>query len=165
MLFYIIMENSKNISFMQIALDEASNSAERGEVPVGALIVHENKVLTKSGNMMVKYSNPLMHAEIIVLSESSKILSDMGLSIKHEKLDLFVTLEPCAMCAQAISLCRINNLYYGADDSKGGGIRYGSKVFDHKTCHHRPNIFYGIEKDKSQAMLKGFFKNLRSKNL
>ena len=150
---------------MQIALKEAVKSSERGEVPVGAVIVRSNKILAKSGNMMVRYSNPLMHAEMIVLHKSSKILLNMGLSIRYEKLDLFVTLEPCAMCAQAISLSRINNLYYGTDDPKGGGVRYGSKVFDHKTCHHKPNIYDGIDKEKSENMLKAFFKNIRNKNL
>ena len=150
---------------MQIALKEAAKSSERGEVPVGAVIVRSNKILAKSGNMMVRYSNPLMHAEMIVLHKSSEILLNMGLSIRYEKLDLFVTLEPCAMCAQAISLSRINNLYYGTDDPKGGGVRYGSKVFDHKTCHHKPNIYDGIDKEKSENMLKAFFKNIRNKNL
>ena len=164
MLFYIIMENNKKIFFMQIALKEAAKSSERGEVPVGAVIVRSNKILAKSGNMMVRYSNPLMHAEMIVLHKSSEILLNMGLSIRYEKLDLFVTLEPCAMCAQAISLSRINNLYYGTDDPKGGGVRYGSKVFDHKTCHHKPNIYDGIDKEKSENMLKAFFKNIRNKN-
>ena len=164
MLFYIIMENNKKIFFMQIALKEAVKSSERGEVPVGAVIVRSNKILAKSGNMMVRYSNPLMHAEMIVLHKSSEILLNMGLSIRYEKLDLFVTLEPCAMCAQAISLSRINNLYYGTDDPKGGGVRYGSKVFDHKTCHHKPNIYDGIDKEKSENMLKAFFKNIRNKN-
>ena len=159
------MENNKKIFFMQIALKEAVKSSERGEVPVGAVIVRSNKILAKSGNMMVRYSNPLMHAEMIVLHKSSEILLNMGLSIRYEKLDLFVTLEPCAMCAQAISLSRINNLYYGTDDPKGGGVRYGSKVFDHKTCHHKPNIYDGIDKEKSENMLKVFFKNIRNKNL
>ena len=159
------MENNKKIFFMQIALKEAAKSSERGEVPVGAVIVRSNKILAKSGNMMVRYSNPLMHAEMIVLHKSSEILLNMGLSIRYEKLDLFVTLEPCAMCAQAISLSRINNLYYGTDDPKGGGVRYGSKVFDHKTCHHKPNIYDGIDKEKSENMLKAFFKNIRNKNL
>jgi len=159
------MENNKKIFFMQIALKEAAKSSERGEVPVGAVIVRSNKILAKSGNMMVRYSNPLMHAEMIVLHKSSEILLNMGLSIRYEKLDLFVTLEPCAMCAQAISLSRINNLYYGTDDPKGGGVRYGSKVFDHKTCHHKPNIYDGIDKEKSENMLKDFFKNIRNKNL
>jgi len=158
------MENNKKFFFMQIALKEAAKSSERGEVPVGAVIVRSNKILAKSGNMMVRYSNPLMHAEMIVLHKSSEILLNMGLSIRYEKLDLFVTLEPCAMCAQAISLSRINNLYYGTDDPKGGGVRYGSKVFDHKTCHHKPNIYDGIDKEKSENMLKAFFKNIRNKN-
>ena len=161
MLFSIIMEKNNYKNFMQIAIDEAEKSSKRGEVPVGAVTVHNNKIIAKSGNMMVKYSNPLMHAEMIVLQKSSEIFLNMGLSVRYEKLDLFVTLEPCTMCAHAISLFRINNLYYGADDPKGGGIKYGSKVFDHDTCHHKPNIYSGIYKEESSLLLKDFFKKIR----
>ena len=162
MLFSIIMEKNNYKNFMQIAIDEAEKSSKRGEVPVGAVTVHDNKIIAKSGNMMVKYSNPLMHAEMIVLQKSSEIFLNLGLSVRYEKLDLFVTLEPCPMCAHAISLCRINNLYYGADDPKGGGVKYGSKVFEHHTCHHKPTIFSGIYKDESKILLQKFFKNLRN---
>lgn len=162
MLFSIIMEKNNYKNFMQIAIDEAEKSSKRGEVPVGAVTVHNNKIIAKSGNMMVNSSNPLMHAEMIVLQKSSEIFLNMGLSVRYEKLDLFVTLEPCPMCAHAISLCRINNLYYGADDPKGGGVKYGSKVFEHHTCHHKPTIFSGIYKDESKILLQRFFKNLRN---
>ena len=164
MLFCIIMEKNNYNNFMQIAIDEAEKSFKRGEVPVGAVTVHNNKVISKSGNMMVKYSNPLMHAEMIVLEKSSEIFLNMGLSVRYEKLDLFVTLEPCPMCAYAISLYRINNLYYGADDPKGGGVKYGSKVFEHSTCHHKPTIYSGIYKDKSKTLLQEFFTKIRNKN-
>ena len=159
------MEKNNYKNFMQIALDEAEKSSKRGEVPVGAVTVHNNKVISKSGNMMVKYSNPLMHAEMIVLEKSSKIFLNMGLSVRYEKLDLFVTLEPCPMCAYAISLYRINNLYYGADDPKGGGVKYGSKVFENSTCHHKPTIYSGIYKDKSKTLLQEFFTKIRNKNI
>ena len=160
MLFYIIMENN-NKQFMQLAIEEAEEASKNGEVPVGAVIVHNNKIIAKSGNLMFKYSNPLLHAEMIVLNKASEILSKRGLSIRYEKLDIFVTLEPCAMCAQAISLCRIKNLYYGADDPKGGGVKHGSKVFEQITCHHKPNIYNGIYSEKSEIILKNFFKKLR----
>ena len=161
MLFYIIMENNNNKKFMQLAIEEAEKASKNGEVPIGAVIVNKNHIIAKSGNLMVKYSNPLLHAEMIVLNKASEVLSEKGLSIRHEKLDMYVTLEPCAMCAQAISLCRIENLYYGADDPKGGGIKYGSKVFEQSTCHHKPNIHSGIKKEKSKIILKDFFKKLR----
>ena len=161
MLFYSIMEKYNYKNFMQIAIDEAKKCVSLGEVPVGAVTVHNNKVLAKSGNKMVKYTNPTMHAEMIVLQKSSELLIKKGLSIRYEKLDLFVTLEPCPMCAHAISLFRINNLYYGTDDPKGGGIKYGSKVFDHDTCHHKPNIYSGIYKEESSLLLKDFFKKIR----
>jgi len=162
MLFYVIMENNNYKKFMLLAIEEAKKASKNGEVPVGAVTVHKSNVIAKSGNLMVKYLDPLMHAEMIVLNRSSEILADKGLSIRHEKLDIYVTLEPCAMCAQAISLCRIANLYYGADDPKGGGIKYGSKVFEHNTCHHKPNVFSGIEKEKSKEILQNFFKKLRT---
>ena len=161
MLFYIIMENKYIKKFMLLAIEEAKKACKNGEVPVGAVIVYKNNVISRSGNLMFKYSNPLLHAEMIVLNKASEVLSEKGLSIRHEKLDMYVTLEPCAMCAQAISLCRIENLYYGADDPKGGGIKYGSKVFEQSTCHHKPNIHSGIKKEKSKIILKDFFKKLR----
>jgi tRNA(adenine34) deaminase len=162
MLFCIIMENNNYKNFMLLAIEEAKIASQENEVPVGAVIVYKKQVIAKSGNLMIKYSNPLMHAEMIVLKKASEILSSNGLSIRHEKLDIYVTLEPCAMCAQAISLCRIANLYYGADDPKGGGVKYGSKVFDQITCHHRPNVISGIEKENSKIILQSFFKKLRS---
>ena len=155
------MEKNNYKSFMQMAIDEAEKASSLGEVPVGAVTVYNNEVLAKSGNRMVKYSNPTMHAEMIVLQKSSEILINRGLSIRYEKLDLFVTLEPCPMCAHAISLYRINNLYYGADDPKGGGVKFGSKVFDQSTCHHKPTIYSGVYKDESAILLKIFFKNIR----
>ena len=165
MLFYKIMENNNNKKFMLLAIEEAKKASNNGEVPVGAIIVYKDNVIAKSGNLMVMHSNPLMHAEMIVLKKASEILSEKGLSIRYEKLDMYVTLEPCVMCAQAISLCRVENLYYAADDPKGGGINYGSKVFEHSTCHHKPNIFSGIEKEQSKKILLNFFKKLRNKNL
>ena len=159
------MENNNYNKFMQLAIEEAEEASKNGEVPIGAVIVHKKNVIAKSGNLMFKYSNPLLHAEMIVLNKASQILSEKGLSIRHEKLDIFVTLEPCAMCAQAISLCRIENLYYSADDPKGGGVKHGSKVFEQVTCHHKPNIFSGIYREKSQIILKNFFKKIRKEKL
>ena len=156
------MESKYQTLFMSIAIEEAKKSALRGEVPVGAVIVMDNKVIAQSGNKMESINNPLFHAEMIVLHEASKILNKKGMSIKHAQLDLYVTLEPCTMCAYAISLCRINNLFYGASDPKRGGINYGSKVFDQVTSHHKPKIIGGVKKNISQKLLKDFFKNIRT---
>jgi len=156
------MEKNNKNTFMLLALEEAKIASSKGEVPVGAITVMNNKVLAKSSNCMESSSNPLMHAEMIVLENSSVILKKQGLSIRHVDLDLYVTLEPCAMCAYAISLCRIKNLFYGADDAKGGGVKFGSKVFDQTTCHHKPNIFSGINKKNCERILKSFFLNIRN---
>ena len=154
-------KNNQKI-FMSLALEEARTAALKGEVPVGAVAVMNNEVLAKSGNAMESSVNPLKHAEMIVLESTTNILINMGLSIKYAKIDLYVTLEPCAMCSYAISLCRIQNLFYGADDPKGGGINFGSKVFQQPTCHHKPTIYGGIKKNESEKLLKDFFKKLRS---
>tara|TARA_B100000686_G_scaffold54455_1_gene58683 strand:+ start:29228 stop:29701 length:474 start_codon:yes stop_codon:yes gene_type:complete len=157
------MEKNNKKIFMLLALEEAKISASKGEVPVGAVTVKNNEVIAKSGNRMENTDDPLQHAEMIVLKNTADILKNMGLSIKYEKIDLYVTLEPCTMCAYAISLCRIENLIYGADDPKRGGINFGSKVFQQSTCHHKPNIFSGIRKNDSEQLLKEFFIKLRKK--
>ena len=156
------MEKNNKNTFMLLALEEAKIASSKGEVPVGAITVMNNEVLAKSSNFIESLSNPLKHAEMIVLENSSVILKEKGLSIRHVNLDLYVTLEPCAMCAYAISLCRIKNLFYGADDSKGGGVKFGSKVFDQTTCHHKPNIFSGINKKDCEQIIKSFFLKIRN---
>ena len=155
------MEKNNQKLFMKLAIEVAKSAGLNGEVPGGAVLVMNNEVIAKSGNKIESSGNPLMHAEIIVLQKASIILFEKGISLKHANLDLFVTLEPCTMCASAISLCRINNLYYGADDPKRGGINYGSKVFDQVTCHHKPKIYGGIEKNISKELLRSFFKKIR----
>ena len=158
------MENINQKFFMNIALEEAKLAGLKGEVPIGAVTVMNNKVIAKSGNKMHNSNNPLLHAEMIVLNETSDILIKKGLSIRHAKLDLYITLEPCAMCAYAISLCRIKNLYFAADDPKAGGVNYGSRVFDQSTCHHKPQVHRGLNREQSEQLLKNFFKDLRKKN-
>ena len=155
------MEKNNKKIFMNLALEEARLSGIKGEVPIGAITVMNNKVIAKSGNRMENLSNPLLHAEMIVLKETCKYLKKIDLSIKHAKIDLYITLEPCTMCAYAISLCRIRNLYYGADDPKRGGVNFGSKVFEQATCHHKPKIHSGINKKESEKLLKEFFKKIR----
>ncbi len=158
-----MMENNNQKFFMDIAIEEAKIAGLNGEVPIGAVTVMNNEVIAKSGNKMQNLNNPLMHAEIIVLNETSEFLINKGISIRHAKVDLFTTLEPCTMCAYAISLCRIRNLYYAADDPKGGGVSFGSKVFEQDTCHHKPNIHRGLNRKISEGLLKEFFKVLRKK--
>ena len=161
---FSMMNNDNNHNyFMKQALEEAKISFSEGEVPVGAVSVLNNKILVRSGNKMQKSKNPINHAEIIVLYRSAKILAELGKSVRYEKLDLYVTLEPCAMCAQAISLMRINNLFYGAEEPKGGSIKHGAKIFEQKTCHHKPKIYSNILSRDSEKLLKEFFKILRKK--
>ena len=156
------MEKNNQKIFMSIALKEAKISSLKGEVPIGAVSVMNNEVIAKSGNRMENSASPLQHAEMIVLESTTNISKNMGLSIKHAKIDMYVTLEPCAMCAYAISLCRIQNLFYGANDPKTGGINFGSKVFEQTTCHHKPKIYSGLKKNDSEKLLKDFFKKIRS---
>ncbi len=158
----MVKDNNYNY-FMKLALEEAKISSKNGEVPVGAISVFNGKVLVKSGNEMENNKNPLRHAEILVLLRSAKILYNLGQSIKYKNLDLYVTLEPCPMCAHAISLMRINNLYYGAEDFKSGGVKHGPKIFEQRTCHHKPAIHSGILRKESEKLLKNFFIKLRKK--
>ncbi len=158
----MVKDNNYNY-FMQLALEEAKISSKNGEVPVGAISVLNGKVLVKSGNEMENNKNPLYHAEILVLLRSAKILYNLGQPIKYKNLDLYVTLEPCPMCAHAISLMRINNLYYGADDFKSGGVKHGPKIFEQRTCHHKPVIHSGILRKESEKLIKNFFIKLRKK--
>lgn len=143
---------------MMIALEEARAAAERGEVPVGAVIVDQDKrVIAQAGNRVIETKDPTAHAEMLAIRLAAA-------SIKSERLigcDLYVTLEPCPMCAQAISFARIRRLYYGAGDEKGGGVDHGPRIFDHPTCHHRPEIYGGIRERDSGNLLQSFFAQRR----
>jgi tRNA(adenine34) deaminase len=142
---------------MTIALDIARQTAIQGEVPVGAVLVYEGMVIAQAGNTVLTTHDPTAHAEILVLRSAAQKLKTPRL----EGCDLYVTLEPCAMCAQAISLARIRRLYFGAYDSKGGGVEHGAKVFSHATCHHRPQVFGGILEQECSQLLKAYFHNKR----
>jgi tRNA(Arg) A34 adenosine deaminase TadA len=140
--------------FMKAALEAAAEAGQRGEVPVGAAIVSpDGEILAEAGNRVLEMKDPTAHAEILAIRVASQILSNERL----EGCDIYVTLEPCAMCAQAISLARIRRLYYSADDPKGGGVENGPRVFHHTTCHHRPEIYGGIGHDESKQLLRDFF--------
>ncbi|MAV86636.1 MAG: tRNA-specific adenosine deaminase [Rhodospirillaceae bacterium] len=143
---------------MSLALDEAKLSAIRGEVPVGAIIVNsqDNMVIARSGNKVEELKDPTAHAEILVIREATRLLGT-----RIQSCDLYVTLEPCSMCASAASLARIRRLYYGAYDIKSGGVDHGARIFNHSNCHHKPEVYGGIKEETSRQLLKKFFANRR----
>jgi tRNA(adenine34) deaminase len=140
-------------NFMQIAMDEARAAGARGEVPVGAVIVREGEVLAKAGNRTLADKDPTAHAELLAVRAAAKKLDSERLT----DCDLYVTLEPCAMCAAALSFARIRRLYYGAADPKGGAVDNGVRFFSAPTCHHRPEVYGGIGESAAGELLKAFF--------
>ncbi|XEU41605.1 nucleoside deaminase [Tistrella mobilis] len=150
---------SRPLRPMEAALEQARAAAARGEVPVGAVVVDPVRrvILAAAGNRTEADHDPTAHAEILAIRQAASLIGSPRLT----GLDLWVTLEPCAMCAQAISFARIRRLYYGAADPKGGGVDHGARVFAHPTCHHRPDIFAGIGETAAADLLKVFFKSLR----
>lgn len=140
-------------SFMDIALQEAEAAGARGEVPVGAVIVRDGEVVAQGGNRTREWSDPTAHAEVVAIRAACKALGQERL----QGSDLYVTLEPCPMCAAAISNARIARLYYGAADPKSGGVAQGPKVFSHPQCHHKPEVFDGIAEGEATALLTTFF--------
>ena len=145
-------------SFMEIALEQARKAYVRGEVPVGSVLVGANgSVLAAEGNRVEQHSDPTAHAEILVIRAGAKKLGTPRL----EGCDLYVTLEPCPMCAQAISFARVRRLYFGASDLKGGGVESGPRLYAQRTCHHRPEIYGGIDEQHAGQLLKAFFASRR----
>jgi tRNA(adenine34) deaminase len=142
---------------MDMALAEARAAGARGEVPVGAVIVRDGKVLAGAGNRTLADRDPTAHAEMIVIRQAA---SKVG-SERLDDCDLYVTLEPCAMCAGAVAFARIRRLYYGAADPKGGAVDNGVKFFASPTCHHRPEIYGGLAEAEAGSLLKEFFKERR----
>ncbi len=140
-------------SYMSAALDEAREAAARGEVPVGAVIVFGGKVVARAGNRTRELADPTAHAEVLAIRQACRSLGSERLT-DH---DLYVTLEPCPMCAAAISAARIGRLYYGAADPKSGGVAVGARVFNHPQCHHVPEVYDGIGGAEAEALLKAFF--------
>lgn len=141
-------------SFMDAALNEARAAAQRGEVPVGAVLVGPGReVLAQAGNRTRELRDPTAHAEILVIREGAARLGSERLS----GCDLYVTLEPCAMCAAAIAAARVSRLYYGAEDPKSGGVAHGARVFSHPQAHHAPEVYDGIGAAAAEALLKDFF--------
>ena len=145
-------------SHMALALDQARAAALRDEVPVGAVVVApDGRVIAAAGNRTRELSDPTAHAEILAIREACQAMGSERLP-GH---DLWVTLEPCPMCAAAISAARIGRLYYGASDVRMGGVEHGAKVFDHPQCHHRPQVYDGIDAKNARALLQGFFQTRR----
>lgn len=143
--------------FMQLALDEAARAAARGEVPVGAVLVRAGAVLAADGNRTREQADPTAHAEILVLRAGAARLGNDRLG----DCDLYVTLEPCTMCAAAISFARLRRVYYGAADAKGGAVESGVRFFAQPTCHHRPEVYGGFRERESAQLLREFFAGRR----
>ncbi|MBB4104265.1 nucleoside deaminase [Allorhizobium borbori] len=143
--------------YMAAALEEAEAAARRGEVPVGAVIVRDGAILARAGNRTRELCDITAHAEILAIRAASAELGDERLT----GADLYVTLEPCAMCAAAISFARIRRLYYGAEDPKGGGVDHGGRFYAQPTCHHAPEVYSGIAEVEAARILTDFFKGRR----
>lgn len=145
-------------SHMRAALEEARAAATRGEVPVGAVVVDsEGNIVARAGNRTRELNDPTAHAEILALRAACAAKGSQRL-VGH---DLYVTLEPCAMCASAIAAARIARLYYGANDPKSGGVVQGARVFTHPQCHHVPEVYDGIAAREAETLLKAFFQDRR----
>ncbi|MCM2562694.1 nucleoside deaminase [Lutimaribacter sp. EGI FJ00015] len=145
-------------SHMQTALDEARAAADRGEVPVGAVVVAPGgQVIARASNRTRTLHDPTAHAEVLAIRAACAALGQERLP-GH---DLYVTLEPCPMCAAAISFARIRRLYYAANDPKSGGVAHGARVFSHAQCHHAPEVYDGIGSTEAEALLRAFFKSRR----
>jgi tRNA(adenine34) deaminase len=143
---------------MMRAFDEAEAAGFRGEVPVGAVLVGpDGTVIAASGNQVEAETDPTAHAEMVVLRGGAAVLGQKQL----DGCDLYVTLEPCPMCAAAISLARVRRLYFGAYDPKSGGVEHGPRIFDQPTCHHRPEVYGGIDERRAGALLRAFFRERR----
>jgi tRNA(adenine34) deaminase len=141
-------------TFMDMALAEARAAGARGEVPVGCVIVHGSEVIARAGNRTLADRDPTAHAEIIAIRQAAAARG----SERLDGCDLYVTLEPCAMCAGALAFARIRRLYYGAADAKGGAVDSGVKFFASPTCHHRPEVYGGLAEAEAGRLLTEFFK-------
>ena len=143
--------------FMDEAIDEAKAAALRNEVPVGAVLVKDGLIIAQNGNRILELKDPTAHAEILVIREAARKLGNERLT----HCDLYVTLEPCPMCASAISFARINRLYFGASDEKGGGVENGVRLYQQQTCHHAPQVYGGLQAQAAAHLLREFFARKR----
>ncbi|MDH5723237.1 MAG: nucleoside deaminase [Alphaproteobacteria bacterium] len=145
--------------FMRAAMEEAKAAALRDEVPIGAVIVDPitQKIIARAGNRTRELNDPSAHAEILVIREACRLAGAQRIP----DLDLYVTLEPCAMCTGAISFARIKRIIFAATDQKGGGILHGGKFYEQPTCHHKPEVLHGLMQEEAGTILKEFFKMKR----
>ena len=144
-------------TFMERALNEARAAAQVGEVPIGCVIVCDGEVIAQAGNRTLADRDPTAHAEMVAIRHAAAALASERLT----GCDLYVTLEPCAMCAAAISFARLDRLYFGAYDPKGGGVEHGPRIFDQPTCHHKPELYPGLGEGEAGELLRAFFKARR----
>ena len=144
-------------SFMDLALKAAEKAGKSGEVPIGCVIVHDNDVIATTGNRTLTDRDPTAHAEILAIRQATEVSG----SERLVDCDLYVTLEPCTMCAGAISLARIRRLYYGAADPKGGAVESGVRFFAQPTCHHAPEVYSAVGESEAATLLRDFFKARR----
>ena len=140
-------------TYMDLALDEAHAAADAGEVPIGCVITCDGDLIAQAGNRTLADRDPTAHAEMVAIRQAAAALG----SERLVDCDLYVTLEPCALCAAAISLARIRRLYFGAPDSKGGAVEHGPRFFQQPTCHHAPEVIGGLGEPRASALLKAFF--------
>ena len=140
-------------TFMSIAIEEARAAGARGEVPVGCVVVRDGTIVARAGNRTIADHDPTAHAELIAIRAAASTLGSERLT----DCDLYVTLEPCAMCAAAMSFARIRRLYFGAADAKGGAVEHGVRFFAAPTCHHRPEVYGGIGEQEAASLLREFF--------
>ncbi|MCA3597171.1 MAG: nucleoside deaminase [Methylobacterium sp.] len=152
------MQREGSLSGFDAAFAQAKAAGLRGEVPIGAAILREGQVIAAAGNRTRELKDPTAHAEILAIRLACEALA----SERIGDCDLYVTLEPCPMCAGAISFARLRRLYYAASDPKGGGVEHGPRVFSHATCHHAPEIYSGIRQSEAAEMLRGFFASRRA---
>lgn len=149
--------NDRINPYMQAALDEARRAAERGEVPIGAVIVRDGIILAADGNRTLELNDPTAHAETLAIRAACATLGSQRLP----DCDLYVTLEPCPMCAAAISFSRIRRLYFGAGDPKGGAVENGVRLYESPTCHHAPEVYGGLRETEAAGLLRDFFRERR----
>lgn len=152
------MQREGSLSGFDAAFAQAKAAGLRGEVPIGAAILREGQVIAAVGNRTRELKDPTAHAEILAIRAACEALA----SERIGDCDLYVTLEPCPMCAGAISFARLRRLYYAASDPKGGGVEHGPRVFSHATCHHAPEIYAGIRESEAAEMLRVFFASKRA---
>jgi tRNA(adenine34) deaminase len=143
---------------MRIALEEAHRAGARGEVPIGAAIARDGEIIARAGNETIARGDPTAHAEMLAIRAAAAVIGSERLT----NADLYVTLEPCTMCAAAISFARIRRLYFGALDAKGGAVESGVRFFSQATCHHAPDVYGGIAEGEAAALVRDFFRSQRS---